>query len=105
MANESRSIECTVATGGFGKSKAKRTPEEDSVLAARTKMLWSVDMEILRNHGPEYWGSWKKAYYKFQIQIGDPKAEAFLPSIPMSANELEHYINENGLTEWTPKDI
>lgn len=86
-------------TGGFGKQSRARTSEEDAALEARSKILWSVDMSILRERGSEYWKRWRESYYEFKYSVDE--ANHPWPEIKaMQDEELKKYMNDNCYKEW-----
>lgn len=81
----------TGGTGGFGKKKMQqRTPEEDAEMERRSKVVWPVEIQILRERGPEYFKRWKEKYYSFREDPAPwPEYE------PMTDAELTMYLREN----------
>lgn len=92
-------------TGGFGKEKKKRTPEEDAWLNARSRILWSVDVEVLKSGGEEYWIYWKKAYITFSVDPFEINAPPWPDKKPMNDEEFAAFKAANGYREWTTEDI
>lgn len=105
MADLTKQPKAAEGSGGFGKDKKEKTPEEvaahEAWLAGRSKILWSSDVSVLKDNGPAYWASWKKFYHSFNQEEFDE----FPEPAPMSDQELAGFMAANGLREWTKNDL